>query len=85
MTNVTGHNYHERQREGRGKGKKKGFGGGVNHFDPASPIFEAKDVKLIVMPDIGLKVVLEVIAFLLRLNRCENCRWKPSRSLIATL
>ncbi|KAF6825561.1 heterokaryon incompatibility protein [Colletotrichum plurivorum] len=72
MTNVTGHNYHERQREGRGNGKKKGFGGGVNHFDPASPIFEAKDVKLIVMPDIGLKVVLEVIAFLLRLNRCTE-------------
>ncbi|EXL90332.1 omega-6 fatty acid desaturase (delta-12 desaturase) [Fusarium odoratissimum NRRL 54006] len=42
LTNVTGHNYHECQGEGRGKGKKKGLGGGVNYFDPRSPIYEAK-------------------------------------------
>ncbi|KAF6809365.1 fatty acid desaturase [Colletotrichum sojae] len=64
MTNVTGHNYHERQREGRGKGKKNGFGGGVNHFDPSSPIFEAKDAKLIVMSDIGLAITISALVYL---------------------
>ncbi|TDZ36016.1 Oleate hydroxylase FAH12 [Colletotrichum sidae] len=64
MTNVTGHNYHERQREGRGKGKMNGYGGGVNHFDPASPIFEAKDAKLIVMSDIGLAITISVLTYL---------------------
>lgn len=54
MTNVTGHNFHEKQREGRGKGKHNGAGGGVNHFDPRSPLYEAKDAKLIVLSDIGL-------------------------------
>lgn len=55
--NVTGHNYHERQSEGRGKGKRNGFGGGVNHFDPSSPLYEAKDGKLILLSDLGLAVV----------------------------
>lgn len=43
--NNTGHNYHERQSEGRGKGKHNGPGGGVNHFSPSSPLFDAKDAK----------------------------------------
>ena len=54
ITNVTGHDNHEKQAEGRGKGKQNGFGGGVNHFDPASPLYEAKDAKLIVLSDLGL-------------------------------
>ncbi|KAJ5166805.1 Oleate hydroxylase FAH12 [Penicillium canariense] len=54
LINVTGHNNHEKQIEGRGKGKKNGWGGGVNHFDPASPLYEAKDAKLIVLSDLGL-------------------------------
>lgn len=54
MTNVTGHNFHENQREGRGKGKKNGFGGGVNHFDPRSPLYENKDAMSIVLSDIGI-------------------------------
>ena len=53
-SNVTGHNYHERQPEGRGKGKKNGMGGGVNHFDPSSPLYDAKDAHLIVLSDLGL-------------------------------
>ncbi|MCJ1340318.1 Oleate hydroxylase fah12 [Bachmanniomyces sp. S44760] len=52
--NTTGHNSHERQSEGRGKGKRNGFGGGVNHFDPSSPLYEAKDGKLIFLSDLGL-------------------------------
>lgn len=52
--NVTGHNNHARQPEGRGKGKQNGFAGGVNHFDPRSPLYEARDAKLIVLSDLGL-------------------------------
>jgi len=56
-TNVTGHNSHLRQKEGRGIGKQNGFGGGVNHFNPSSPLYEAKDAKLILASDVGLAVV----------------------------
>ncbi|KAH0538371.1 Oleate hydroxylase fah12 [Glutinoglossum americanum] len=55
-TNVTGHNYHERQIEGRGKGKKNGIGGGVNHFNPRSPLYEARDAKLVLLSDLGLAI-----------------------------
>ena len=54
LTNVTGHNNHERQPEGRGKGKRNGYFTGVNHFSPASPLYEAKDAKLIALSDLGL-------------------------------
>ncbi|KAI5927502.1 fatty acid desaturase [Camillea tinctor] len=64
LTNVTGHNCHERQREGRGKGKKNGFGGGVNHFDPRSPLYEAKDAKLILLSDLGLAITIGVLTIL---------------------
>lgn len=58
IKNVTGHNHHERQIEGRGVGKKNGFFGGVNHFNPSSPLYEAKDAKLILASDVGLAVVV---------------------------
>ncbi|KAK7432118.1 Oleate hydroxylase fah12 [Neonectria magnoliae] len=64
LTNVTGHNYHERQREGRGKGKKNGLGGGVNHFDPRSPLYENRDAKLIVLSDIGIGLTMTALFFL---------------------
>lgn len=54
LTNVTGHNNHENHPEGRGKGKRNGYFGGVNHFDPNSPLYEAKDAKLIILSDLGL-------------------------------
>ncbi|KAH8698382.1 oleate delta-12 desaturase [Talaromyces proteolyticus] len=57
ITNVTGHDNHERQPEGRGKGKKNGFFSGVNHFNPNSPLYEAKDAKLILLSDLGLALV----------------------------
>ncbi|KYK61696.1 delta12 fatty acid desaturase [Drechmeria coniospora] len=64
LTNVTGHDYHERQREGRGKGKRNGLGGGVNHFDPRSPLYEAKDAKLILISDIGIGLTATALYFL---------------------
>ena len=59
--NITGHNYHERQSEGRGEGKRNGFGGGVNHFDPSSPLYEAKDSMLIALSDLGLAITAIVL------------------------
>ncbi|KAG5960857.1 Oleate hydroxylase fah12 [Claviceps cyperi] len=64
MANVTGHNFHERQREGRGKGKKNGFGGSVNHFDPRSPIFETRHAKYILLSDIGLGLAIAALVYL---------------------
>ena len=60
-TNVTGHNFHARQPEGRGVGKKNGYFGGVNHFNPASPLYEAKDGKLILLSDLGLAIAGTVL------------------------
>lgn len=56
LCNVTGHNQHSRQPEGRGKGKQNGFFGGVNHFDPGSPLYESKDAHLILLSDLGLAI-----------------------------
>ncbi|KAI1496828.1 fatty acid desaturase [Biscogniauxia marginata] len=64
LTNITGHNCHERQSEGRGKGKKNGLFGGVNHFDPRSPLYEAKDAKLILLSDLGLAITIGVLVLL---------------------
>ncbi|KAI9730443.1 MAG: hypothetical protein M1818_008138 [Claussenomyces sp. TS43310] len=61
FTNVTGHDNHERQSEGRGKGKKNGYFGGVNHFNPSSPLYEAKDAKLIALSDVGLAITASVL------------------------
>ncbi|KAK2678694.1 Fatty acid desaturase domain [Fusarium oxysporum f. sp. vasinfectum] len=50
--------------EGRGKGKKNGLGGGVNHFDPRSPIYEAKQAKLIILSDIGIGIAIAALVYL---------------------
>ena len=63
-TNITGHDCHERQSEGRGKGKKNGFLTGVNHFNPSSPLYEAKDAKLVLLSDIGLAIAGLVLVLL---------------------
>jgi omega-6 fatty acid desaturase (delta-12 desaturase) len=64
LTNVTGHNNHERQREGRGKGKKNGWGGGVNHFDPRSPLYENRDAPYILLSDLGLAITISALVYL---------------------
>ncbi|KAI1173640.1 fatty acid desaturase-domain-containing protein [Nemania sp. FL0916] len=64
LTNVTGHDCHERQVEGRGRGKKNGLFQGVNHFNPSSPLYEAKDAKLILLSDIGIAITASVLIYL---------------------
>ncbi|RFU24230.1 hypothetical protein B7463_g12106, partial [Scytalidium lignicola] len=61
FANVTGHNHHEGQREGRGKGKQNGLLYGVNHFNPNSPLYEAKDAKWILVSDIALAIVITIL------------------------
>lgn len=63
-TNITGHDFHARQPEGRGKGKENGWLKGVNHFNPSSPLYEAKDAKLVLLSDLGLAIA-GTILFLL--------------------
>jgi len=62
--NVTGHDFHFRQKEGRGIGKKNGISGHVNHFDPSSPLYEAKDAKLILASDLGLAAMLGILFYI---------------------
>ena len=76
VTNTTGHNNHERQPEGRGKGKRNGWFTGVNHFDPASPLYEAKDAKLIFASDLGLLAAGTVLYLLVQKFGFANmCIW----------
>ncbi len=63
LTNVTGHNYHERQIEGKGKGKKNGFMTGVNHFNPSSPLYERRDERLIWLSDLGLTITATILFY----------------------
>jgi len=72
FTNATGHNFHERQPEGRGVGKKNGFGGGANHFDPSSPLYEAKDAKLVLLSDLGLTITISVLIMIGRTYGFQN-------------
>jgi len=64
MTNVTGHNKHDKQTEGKGAGKHNGFFGGVNHFYSSSPLYERKDEHLILLSDLGLAIVGSVLFLL---------------------
>ena len=59
--NVTGHNFHSKQTEGKGAGRKNGDGS-VNHFLPNSPLYEKKDEYLILLSDLGLLITGSVLA-----------------------
>lgn len=72
FANVTGHNNHEGQREGRGKGKVNGYFTGVNHFNPGSPLYEAKDAKLILLSDFGLAITISVLVNLCKTYGFQN-------------
>ncbi|WPH04142.1 putative fatty acid desaturase domain-containing protein [Acrodontium crateriforme] len=60
IANVTGHNKHAKQTEGKGIGKKNGDGS-VNHFMPSSPLYERKDEYLILLSDLGLLITGSVL------------------------
>jgi len=62
LANVTGHNNHDKQPEGKGKGKKNG-NFSVNHFVPSSPLYERKDEHLILLSDLGLLITASVLYF----------------------
>ena len=64
MTNVTGHNNHEKQREGRGKGKKNGWFTGVNHFNPSSPLYDEREAPWIIVSDIGIAITVTALVYL---------------------
>ncbi|OAA61748.1 oleate delta-12 desaturase [Niveomyces insectorum RCEF 264] len=64
LTNVTGHNHHEKQREGRGAGKTNGFGKGVNHFNPHSPLYSNREAALVVLSDVGLALTISGLVYL---------------------
>lgn len=64
LTNVTGHDNHEGQREGRGRGKRNGWFRGVNHFNPASPLYEARHAKLIALSDAGILAAAAALYYL---------------------
>ncbi|KAJ5224651.1 Fatty acid desaturase type 1 [Penicillium citrinum] len=64
ITNVTGHNNHSKQPEGRGVGKANGWFGGVNHFNPSSPLYEARDAKYIALSDLGLFITGSVLYYI---------------------
>jgi len=63
LTNITGHNNHSRQSEGKGQGKTNGFFQGVNHFNPSSPLYERKDEKLILLSDLGIGLTMTALYF----------------------
>lgn len=54
FNNATGHNNHAKVAGSRGMGKRNGASGGVNHFQPSSPLFDEKDMPLIWLSDLGL-------------------------------
>ena len=64
ITNVTGHDFHSRQTEGKGAGRKNGWFGGVSHFIPDSPLYERKDERLILLSDLGLAITGTALYFI---------------------
>lgn len=64
LTNDTGHDYHRRRSKGRGRSQKNGLFGGVNHFNPRSPIFENRDAHLVVLSDVGVGITIAALSYL---------------------
>ena len=63
-TNVSGSEAYQKRPDGRGIGKYNGWGGGVNHFYPSSPLFGEKDKDLIYLSDLGLAITLGILFYL---------------------
>lgn len=60
VANVTGHDYHHKQTEGKGEGRRNGDFS-VNHFIPSSPLYERKDEHLILLSDLGILIIGTVL------------------------
>jgi len=58
--NMTGHNNHHKQPEGKGAGRQNGDGS-VNHFNPKSPLYEKRDEHLILLSDLGLLITGSIL------------------------
>lgn len=69
--NITGHNNHEKQPEGKGVGRKNGDGS-VNHFLPSSPLYEKKDEHLILLSDLGLAITVSILTLVGRTYGFQN-------------
>jgi omega-6 fatty acid desaturase / acyl-lipid omega-6 desaturase (Delta-12 desaturase) len=52
----SGEDSHKHPKDGPGTNKKTGLGVPVNHFNPQSPLFEARDAKWILLSDLGLLI-----------------------------
>ncbi|KAL7952229.1 fatty acid desaturase domain-containing protein [Trichoderma compactum] len=61
FTNVTSHNNYQNQPGDTGPHRRNGVFGGINHFDPKSPIFSPKDRFKVHLSNFGLCVVLFII------------------------
>ncbi|RYC61569.1 hypothetical protein CHU98_g4643 [Xylaria longipes] len=55
ISNITGHNFPQ---------QSNGLLGGVNHFNPNSPYFNAKDAKLILISDLGIAAAIVGLTYL---------------------
>lgn len=71
FANVTGHDNHAKQIEGKGVGKSNGDGT-VNHFLPSSPLYERKDEHLILLSDLGLLITGTVLFLIGRAYGVQN-------------
>ncbi|KAK0286278.1 hypothetical protein LTR35_004713 [Friedmanniomyces endolithicus] len=60
FANISGHNNHTKQPEGKGVGKKNG-NFSVNHLSTSSPLYERKDEHLILLSDLGLLITLSIL------------------------
>ena len=58
LTNDSGTENYRNRPDGRGIGKHNGFGGGVNHYDPRSPLYSANEWHLILLSDLGLAITI---------------------------
>ena len=64
LTNDSGTTDYKNRADGRGVGKYNGLGGGVNHFDPRSPLFAANEGHLILLSDYGLAMTLCLTSYI---------------------
>lgn len=64
LANDSGTENYRLRSDGRGVGKRNGFGGGVNHFDPRSPLFGANEEHLVLLSDLGITITLGVLGYL---------------------